>query len=372
MPFYNFVIYAKTDFEEIDFNGDIVTKSVITPIYITVEDNDDWLGGNPGTFAEDTNGQQTITHSSDPSLVGLPIIVNSVGSSQTHAYSDDDGYYRILDIKIGSNADYLMYLDSGVNSEMTPSTTYTEPVSNIGTSQVNYSAATLVCYAPGTLIDTPEGPRAVETLRPGDLVTTLDHGPQTIRWVRSSDHPLEEVDVVAKPVKIKAGALGRNLPSRDLIVSPQHRILVGGSGQIEGMGDTEAFAPAKSLTELRGIRHMKGKTKITWVHFACDQHEVVFANGCLSESLLLGPMVVKGLTDAEYRALTDVYGSAPSPDAALNGPPARPCLKVGEARRLLAEYIKEEGQSTAKEGQKWDRDLVLVQFQAERLQEETR
>ena len=53
------------------------------------------------------------------------------------------------------------------------------------------------CYAPGTMIDTPDGPRAVETLQVGDLVMTLDHGPQSIRWVRSGEVPSEEVEVDA-------------------------------------------------------------------------------------------------------------------------------------------------------------------------------
>ena len=40
-------------------------------------------------------------------------------------------------------------------------------------------------YAPGTMIDTPVGPRAVETLVPGDSVMTLDRGPQPIIWPRA-------------------------------------------------------------------------------------------------------------------------------------------------------------------------------------------
>ena len=115
------------------------------------------------------------------------------------------------------------------------------------------------CYAPGTMIGTPDGQRAVEDLQVGDLVMTLDHGPQAIRWVHSGDHPLEAVDVDAKPVLIAAGALGKGRPTQDLIVSPQHRMFVGGGGQLDGWFKTESFAPAKSLTALKGIRHLKRK-----------------------------------------------------------------------------------------------------------------
>ena len=169
---------------------------------------------------------------------------------------------------------------------------------------------TVPCYAPGTMIDTPDGPRAVESLLPGDLVSTADHGPQPIRWVRRGNHPLDEAEVEDKPVLIQAGALGAGRPAQDLIVSPQHRIVVGGGGQLMAYFDTVAFAPAKALTGLPGIRHMKGKTKITYVHFACDRHEVVTANGCQSESLLLGPQVLQGLTPAERRTATRIFKPA--------------------------------------------------------------
>ncbi len=114
---------------------------------------------------------------------------------------------------------------------------------------------------------------------------------------------------------------------------------------------------------------MKGKSKITWIHFACDQHEVVTANGCLSESLLLGPMVVKGLTADERQEVIDIFGPAPTPDAALNDPPALECLKVGAVRRQLAKSIEEKGHRVAKEIQKWDVDAAMERYETERLRE---
>ncbi|MGR3343579.1 MAG: Hint domain-containing protein [Paracoccaceae bacterium] len=191
------------------------------------------------------------------------------------------------------------------------------------------------CYAPGTMIDTPDGPRAVETLRPGDLVSTLDHGPQPIKWVRERTEPLDSAPDDGRPVLIQAGALGPDSPAHDLIVSPQHRILVGGLGQLDGLGPGQALAPAKALTGLPRIRFMRGKFSVTWIHFACARHEVVFANGCVSESLLLGPMALSALSRYQRRALHRLFGPLASPDTALNGPPARPCLTVGTVRNLL-------------------------------------
>ncbi|MHA6325277.1 Hint domain-containing protein [Roseivivax sp. CAU 1753] len=228
------------------------------------------------------------------------------------------------------------------------------------------------CYAPGTLIDTPDGPRPIEALAVGDLVNTLDHGPQPIRWIRSGIHPLARAKPDAKPVLIAAGALGRGRPRQDLIVSPQHRLLVGGGGQLDGWFRTEAFAPAKALTSMPGIRHMNGKRSITWVHFACARHEVVTANGCLSESLLLGRMVTDGLTRSERRALTAIYGPAETPEAALNGPAARQCLRVGAVRRHLAQCKKDRLRRTAKEIGAWDLDLAMNQRDSDQLHRASR
>ncbi len=238
-----------------------------------------------------------------------------------------------------------------------------------GFAQSSYDSTTFVCYASGTKILTERGDVPVEQLKVGDLVETLDHGLQPIRWIRKSEHSLEDVDNADQPVQIKAGALGHSLPSQDLIVSPQHRILVGGNGQLQQTFATEAFAPAKSLTLVPGIRNMKGKRQITWVHFACDKHEVITANGCLSESLLLGPMVVNGLQAAERIALTDIFGPVAATDTALNGVSARECLTAENARRQIAKQLKEKRRLVAKEIRKWDIDHAMERHETVRMRE---
>ncbi|MFK8035463.1 MAG: Hint domain-containing protein [Hyphomicrobiales bacterium] len=214
-----------------------------------------------------------------------------------------------------------------------------------------------VCYAKGTLIATPSGSLPIEALKMGDLVQTLDNGPKPICWLRQDVQPLNAAERGKKPVLIAANALGNGRPERDTIVSPQHRIFVGGQGQLKDHFKTEAFAPAKALTGLRGIRHMNGIQQIVWCHFALDRHEVIMANECLSESLLVGSMVINGLTAAERRALTDVFGSTSAPDTALNGPPARECLKVGAVRRQLARCSDKHKKQPAHEITKLDANL---------------
>ncbi|MEO1239560.1 MAG: Hint domain-containing protein [Pseudomonadota bacterium] len=196
--------------------------------------------------------------------------------------------------------------------------------------------ATIVCFTPGVMIDTQEGPRAVETLAPGDLVVTLDHGLQPVVWIRKTDTPLDGLDIEKRPVLISAGALGQDRPAQDLVVSPQHRIMVGCEKQLDRVFGEEAFVPAKALTPLPGVRHMTDQSQIQFIHFACARHEVVTANGCLTESLLLGPMVLQSLSSAEHEALHALFDVDAASGSVTNGPPARESLTVGGCRRKLA------------------------------------
>ena len=208
-------------------------------------------------------------------------------------------------------------------------------IGNINFSFFEEVSFSTVCYGPGTLIDTPTGPRAVETLRPNDIVETLDGGPQRVLWVRHAEHALDAVQDNEKPILIRAGAFGDRQPFKDLVVSPQHRILVGGHGQLDQVFPEECFVAAKALTGLRRVRRMMGKRNIIWVHFALERHHIVRANGLLSESLLLGPMVLNGLTLSERSELEQIFGQRSFEGTPLNGPPARPIMGVRKAKRLM-------------------------------------
>jgi hypothetical protein len=89
-------------------------------------------------------------------------------------------------------------------------------------------------------------------LRPGDPVRTLDAGAPPIKWARRANHPLEDEALENHPVLIQAHALGPGRPMRDLVVSPQHLILVGRCGQLDGLFQNQSLIPAKVFTALPG------------------------------------------------------------------------------------------------------------------------
>lgn len=146
----------------------------------------------------------------------------------------------------------------------------------------------LVCFAGQTLIDTPGGAKPARDIRIGDPVTT-EHGPMPVRWIGRRHVSADEMSANDKlrPVKISVGALGQGLPRADLWVSRQHRMLVSSPICQRMFGRTDTLISALKLTALPGIHIDQTVAEIDYIHLLFDQHEVVFAEGAPSESLLL-------------------------------------------------------------------------------------
>lgn len=144
----------------------------------------------------------------------------------------------------------------------------------------------LICVARGTLIDTKSGPVPVENLSPGDLVRTVDGPPQSVRWVgcRHVSRVEMRADPSLRPIRIEAGAFGEDGPSRDLIVSPQHRILLGGWQAELHFGVREVLVPAKGLVNNQTIRLDTNAKEVDYFHILLDRHEIMFTEGLPTES----------------------------------------------------------------------------------------
>jgi hypothetical protein len=138
------------------------------------------------------------------------------------------------------------------------------------------------CFVAGTLIATPAGERAVETLRPGDLVLTRDDGAQPLRWIGS--RTIAATGDFA-PVHIRAGAFGDH---RALSVSPQHRVLIDGPLAELLFGEAEVLVAALDLVNGASVTRREGG-EVTYVHLLFDRHQVIRSEGLETESFLPGP-----------------------------------------------------------------------------------
>ena len=168
-----------------------------------------------------------------------------------------------------------------------------------GISFENFEVITfgIVCFARGTLIKTRDGERPIEALAVGDAVMTMDAGYQPIRWIGA--RRLSRAELAANPrltpIRIRAGALGRNLPERDLVVSPQHRILVRSPVALRLFDSAEVLIPANKLLTLPGIDIAWDADGVEYFHFLFDDHQIVWSNGAPTESLFTGPEALKSV-----------------------------------------------------------------------------
>ena len=141
------------------------------------------------------------------------------------------------------------------------------------------AAVTPACFLPGTRILTEHGQVAIEHLRAGDRVRTVFGGVRPLLWVGAGrarigardDHP-------ARPVLIRAGALGPGVPSRDLALTQGHCLHFPDG---DGPG---ALVPAALLVNGRSILLDRGVGEIAYFHLAVDGHDLVLAEGAACET----------------------------------------------------------------------------------------
>lgn len=186
------------------------------------------------------------------------------------------------------------------------------------------SPPAIPCFVAGTRILTHRGMLGVEGLRPGDLVQTMDNGYSPVVWAgRRTVCGLGSM----APVRFAAGAVGNQ---RDLLVSPQHRMLVTGWPSELTMGERETLAAARHLINNRTIRRLRRPT-VTYVHILCEDHQVIFAEGAPTESLFAGGAALSAF---DQRASDEIRRLFPSlcPVSGTGTGLARPVLPPVAAR----------------------------------------
>ncbi len=265
----------------------------------------DVLGNDTNT----TGGTLTVTHINGVAVVAGQSVVLPSGDTVT---LNADG---TLSVTTDSDADTFSFT-YGVQSST--------GASDIGVVTVD----TIPCFVAGTRIRTPAGEVAVEDLRPGDLVMTLDHGAQPLRW---TGRRRVEAQGRLAPVRIAAGTFGSH---GTLLVSPQHRILIrdGLAGVL--FGEEEVLVAAKDLVDKRRVRQASGGT-VVYVHLLFDRHQVIFAEGLATESFLPGPQTSRAFEQEIVDEILTIFPGIDLATGAGYGPAARRALRSYEAQLLV-------------------------------------
>lgn len=282
----------------------------------------DTIDGGTGNDTIHGGGGDTITGGAgNDTIIIDPALLDGENITITGSEDADGNDNDVLDLSDLAADDYTITYDE------------TNPENGVVTltngSTITFTGIeTVICFAHGTRIETPYGPRAIETLKPGDLILTLDHGPQPLRWVGA-----REVPALGQfaPIEIGKGALGN---SETLIVSPQHRMLLTDWRAQMLFDAPEVFAAAKHLVNGETIRTRTGGM-VTYYHLMFDQHEVIFAEDVPTESFHASDYSLTGVADAAREELFALFPELRALPAS-HGDTARRCLKAHESGLLAA------------------------------------
>ena len=313
------------------------------------QDDDDLISGG--------DGDDTIDAGIDDDTVaggaGNDVITGGHGTDSLSGGADRDTFIGGTDgdtVDGGSGGDDYDTLDlTGQNFVITSRTldadgnSYSGSIdlldgsdSVIGTMTYREIERIIPCFTPGTLIATPNGERKVEELKAGDRVITRDNGIQEIRWIGTRSLTDQDLAHAAhlQPVLIRKAALGNGLPERDMMVSPNHRVLVANDKTALYFEDREVLVAAKHLTGLEGIDAVE-TTAVTYIHFMFDQHEVVLSDGAWTESFQPGDLTLRGLDTDQRNEVLELFPELKTAEGREAYTSARRSLKKHEAQLLV-------------------------------------
>jgi hypothetical protein len=226
-----------------------------------------------------------------PAISNLPLLANQAGFFSVLNQSDATSFrqgYRITaqflskdDVEISSSSTQIQRGEAAIFSSdragLIEVRVYNQNSIGIGIS------SPAPCFLSGTQILTDRGNMEVENLLPGDLLLTSAQVFRPIRWIGSRHYPGLSTPEADRPVRIRASALQDGVPSRDLVVSPDHALWLDG-----------LFVAAGHL--VNGISIIRGEVvaNLTYWHIELDSHDLLLAENTLAESFLAAPAVRAG------------------------------------------------------------------------------
>jgi hypothetical protein len=205
---------------------------------------------------------------------------------------------------------------------------------------VAFEAGLIPCFAGDARIATPSGEACARNLKAGDIVKVGNGRTAPIRLVMQralSDADLQKWPKL-RPVVISRGALGQGLPVADLRVSPQHRILINSPIAQRMFGTPEVLIAAIKLTMLPGVYIDQNATGVTYVHILFDDHQIVYAEGAPTESLLSGPFTLQTLPPESREELLLLFPEMGRPDYVAEPARTIPCART--QKRLVQRLAK--------------------------------
>ncbi|MEO0764554.1 MAG: Hint domain-containing protein [Pseudomonadota bacterium] len=384
--FIEFTLESRTSNSGFSFSGDLIDDAVVTPIEAgddTIEGgsgqdvifgqggddsllgqdgNDSIEGGEGNDTLEGGQGQDTLEGGSgadtliggqgDDTLLGGdgedllvvgPDNDRAEGGFQSDRFTFDGlGNSTIIGGEDADGLDIDVIDLSGVDANVIQSGPESGTIELLDSNgnvarRVQYSEIEqIICFTPITRIATQKGEVLVAHLAPGDKVITRDNGLQELRWVGRRDLGPADMQANARfqPVLIRKGALGNGAPERDMLVSPQHRMLITSDVAAVMFDEREVLVAAKHLTGLDGVDQVQTGA-VSYMHLMFDQHEVVLADGAWSESFQPGDHSLRGIGAAQRGEVEALFPELQTADGLDHYGAARLSLKRHEAQVIV-------------------------------------
>lgn len=287
----------------------------------TFQDNDGDVGGG-------SDGDEQVSIDS-----GGYNGTNSQPYSIQVSFTDVDGNDHVETFNFFHTSDGGWYFAPLPGSEFTVGAT----LGSYQSHTVGWSYSDVVCFASGTLIATETGARSVEDLIAGDRLVTKsdDLQPLILNMSRRLSAKDLQDNPKLRPVRISAGALGKGMPSRDLLVSRQHRMLISSKIAMRMFGKPEVLISAIKLTDLPGIYIDESVTSVTYHHLLMESHQVIFAENAPAESLLTGEEALQTLAP---EALEELQALFPELKEMKSDAPASLIPSAKNQKRLVARH----------------------------------
>ncbi|WP_291732992.1 Hint domain-containing protein [Leisingera sp. F5] len=259
-----------------------------------------------------TAGTLTITHINDQAVSAGDTVILTTGQEIT---LNADGTLTVVTDGDLETVYFNYTADNGLGN------------SDTGLVEINQ---TVPCFLRGTMIRVPGGEIPVEDLRPGMEVLTYDNGPQVLQWAGSRRIACTPGTA---PIRFARGSCGN---TRDLYVSPQHRMLVCGSRAELLFGEDEVLVKAKDLVNDSTIRPALDLQEAEYVHLLFGRHQILWADGALSESYQPGPQTAAGFDAGTLAEIRELFPELCAETGRGYGNAARLALRSHEARVLAA------------------------------------
>jgi hypothetical protein len=186
-------------------------------------------------------------------------------------------------------------------------------------------------FARGAILQTENGPVAIEDLLPGDRVRTAENGFQELLWRGSMSvvpHAPGQTRAMGHVTRIAAEAFGFGRPSVDLVLGPSARLFHRAPGVKVLTGREGAYIPASDFIDGVNVVELTPLSAVQVFHLGFEAHERITAGGVDVESYHPGPVHSIGLRGEMLALFLSLFPHKDRPDDF--GLPAHPRLRLDD------------------------------------------